>query len=75
MADASPPPVALRQRPGVRFPTAISHERVPLLDAAGLERRFGVTFFGMGHGYRDDPIFHGGVSAAVALDEHPKEAV
>ena len=75
MANASPPPVALRQGSSARFPAAFSHERVPLLDATGLEGRFGVTFFGMGRGSRDDVIFHGGMSAAVALDERPKETV
>jgi hypothetical protein len=74
LANASPPPIALCQGPDTRFLAAFSYERVPLLDAAGLEERFGVTFFGMGRGYRDDPIFRG-VSAVVALDERPKEAV
>ena len=48
------------------LPPRHSYERVPYR-AAGLERRYGLTFSSMGRGYKQDPVFFDAAAAAVAL--------
>jgi hypothetical protein len=51
------------------LPERHSYGRVPY-ETAGLRGRFGVTFSGMGRGYRGDPIFFDD-PAFVERDDRP----